>query len=174
MWFVYIDANRRIDRLQDEITKQMDAVRSELGGIVNDTKRIKGGSAKSRVAQQNVAVKKFTDVARMYQDVQDKYKKKYQDRIEREIRVARPDASVDEVKRQVRSGNTKAFATALLSNRIGDNQRVLREVEDRHTEIMKIEKSVNELATLFQDMNLMIQVYSYNVATARIYRHCRR
>jgi len=73
--------------------------------------------------------------------------------------IARPDASQADIERAVndsRSGT--AFAQEMLNSRIGAQRRVLQEVQGRHEELRKMESSIEELATLFMDLQVMLEV----------------
>lgn len=78
------------------------------------------------------------------------------------INRARPDASESDIQRAVedsRSGS--AFAQEMLNSRIGAQRRVLQEVQDRHEELRKMEASIEELATLFLDLQVLLEVFSF-------------
>lgn len=51
-----------------------------------------------------------------------------------------------------------AFAQEMLNSRIGAQRRVLEEVRGRHDEMRKLEASIEELATLFLDLQVMMEV----------------
>jgi syntaxin 1B/2/3 len=46
----------------------------------------------------------------------------------------------------------------MLNSRIGSQRRVLQEVQSRHEELVKMEKSIEELATLFMDLQVLLEV----------------
>ncbi|KAI8899852.1 hypothetical protein BC833DRAFT_584176 [Globomyces pollinis-pini] len=45
----------------------------------------------------------------------------------------------------------------MLNSRVGAQRRVLEEVQGRHEELRKLEQSIEELATLFMDMQNLLQ-----------------
>ncbi|KAI8913404.1 t-SNARE [Gorgonomyces haynaldii] len=150
-------ATRELDDLQDETNGYMDRVRSMLAQLAQETKRMRGVEVQSRQSQQNSAARRLLDCGRKYGKVQEKYKDKYKQKMVRELRIARPDASPQEIDRAVESGHGDVFAQEMLSSRIGEQRRVLQEVQGRHDEILKIEQSVEQLATLFQDMQVLLE-----------------
>lgn len=62
------------------------------------------------------------------------------------------DAEVDEVVNS--DQNVQIFAQAAMGNRYADSQSAYREVQQRHEDIKRIEKTLVELAQLFQDVSL--------------------
>jgi syntaxin 1B/2/3 len=48
----------------------------------------------------------------------------------------------------------------MLNSRIGAQRRVLQEVQGRHEELRKMESSIEELATLFMDLQVLLEVFS--------------
>lgn len=96
--------------------------------------------------------------AETYQKIQSKYRKEYRKRMEREIRIARPNATPEEIERAMDSRTGPVFAQEILSSRVQDQRRVLQEVQGRHEELRRIETSIDELVNLFQEMQLLIDV----------------
>ena len=78
--------------------------------------------------------------------------------MEREIRIARPNATPEEIERAMDSRTGPVFAQEILSSRVQDQRRVLQEVQGRHEELRRIETSIDELVNLFQEMQLLIDV----------------
>ena len=66
----------------------------------------------------------------------------------------KPDATPEEVKAVVNDDSGgQIFSQALLnSNRYGEAKSAYREVQERHEDIKKIEKTLTELAQLFNDV----------------------
>ncbi|EPB89820.1 hypothetical protein HMPREF1544_03341 [Mucor circinelloides 1006PhL] len=103
--------------------------------------------------------KRFLDTIQRYQDVERNYQLKYRQRIERQIRIVKPDASQDEVDDIIDSDDTpQVFAQSLMNaSRQGQSKAVLSEVQTRHDDIKHIEKTIVELHQLFMDMQMMVE-----------------
>ena len=69
----------------------------------------------------------------------------------------RPDATPEEVKAVVDDDQGgQVFSQALMnSNRYGDARSAYRDVQERHRDIKNIEKTLTELAQLFNDVSLL-------------------
>ncbi|KAL9540297.1 hypothetical protein MBANPS3_009765 [Mucor bainieri] len=112
------------------------------------------------VLRHTAALKKrFLDTIQRYQDVERNYQLKYRQRIERQIRIVKPDASQDEVDDIIDADDTpQVFAQSLMSaSRQGQSKAVLSEVQTRHDDIKHIEKTIVELHQLFMDMQMMVE-----------------
>ncbi|KAL2916623.1 hypothetical protein HK105_203735 [Polyrhizophydium stewartii] len=157
--------NRDLDNVQNETSDLIADARRRLQRISNETKRLGGNDARTRQAQQSVLAQKLMDAAQTYQNIQVAYKQKYRQRMEREIRVANPSATREEVERALDSNNGSVFAQQLLSSRIGEQRRVLQEVQGRHEELRKMEQSIEELAQLFQDMQVLLEAQQTTIDT---------
>ncbi|QRW27433.1 syntaxin protein [Rhizoctonia solani] len=80
-------------------------------------------------------------------------------RVERQFKIVKPDATPEEIKAAVNddSGNGQIFSQALMnSNRFGESRAAYREVQSRHEDLKKIEKTLTELAQLFNDMSVLV------------------
>jgi len=52
----------------------------------------------------------------------------------------------------------QVFSQALMnSNRYGESRAAYREVQERHADIQKIERTLTELAQLFNDMSILVE-----------------
>ncbi|CDS05435.1 hypothetical protein LRAMOSA07963 [Lichtheimia ramosa] len=87
------------------------------------------------------------------------YERKYRQRIERQIRFVKPNASQDEVDRIVDSNEpSQIFAQSLVyTTRSNQGQQVLAEVQNRHDDIKHIEKTIVELHQLLADMSMLVE-----------------
>ena len=92
-----------------------------------------------------------------YQRIEAEFRRQMQDQQARQYRIVRPDASEDEVRAAVEDGDGQIFQQALLnSDRRGQAQSALGAVRARHEEIQRIERTMIELAQLFQDLDQIV------------------
>ena len=84
--------------------------------------------------------------------------------------VVKPDASPDEVKAVVDDDQGgQIFSQALMnSNRYGEARSAYREVQERHADIKKIERTLTELAQLFNDVGISLHAHSLDKPLTRV------
>lgn len=78
---------------------------------------------------------------------------------ERQFKIVKPDATQEELNAVVEdgSGAQQIFQQAMMqSNRRGEARTVLNEVQVRHRELLKLEKTMAELTQLFHDMEELV------------------
>ncbi|GJJ12072.1 hypothetical protein Clacol_006313 [Clathrus columnatus] len=151
-------------------THQVNILMAETRGLGNDLKlRIKNIHAarkgeKTREVQirkqQAALVKhKFIQAIEKYLDVEQLYRHRYRQRLEKQLKIANPEAKPEEVQAAVdgQQDLSQVFAQMLHScNRFGESRAVFREVQERHDDIKKIERTLYELAQLFNDMDTLV------------------
>ncbi len=78
-----------------------------------------------------------------------------------------PEATEEEVQQAIsESDNNQIFAEAVMnSNRRGQAEAALNEVQTRHRDIQQISRTMNELAELFEDMQQLVAEQEPIVAT---------
>lgn len=78
-----------------------------------------------------------------------------------------PEATDEEVQKAIADGEgSQIFAEAVLSsNRRGQAEAALNEVQSRHRDIQQISRTMNELAELFDDMQQLVAEQEPIVAT---------
>jgi len=168
------ELHSRSINITDEAAGQRNT--AELEDLVADTsalsgtlkRRIKalerqGGSGRDgqiKKQQTGLVKSKFVEAIQNYQTVEQQHRQKYKQRLERQYKIVKPDATPDEVRAAVEddSGGGQVFSQALRnSNRFGESRAAYREVQERHKDIQKIERTLTELAQLFNDMSILVE-----------------
>jgi syntaxin 1B/2/3 len=167
------DLHSRSLNNMDDAAAQRNA--SQLEELVADTsalsttlkRRIKalekqGGSGRDgQIRKQQTALvkSKFVEAIQSYQNVEQQYRQKYKQRMERQFKIVKPDASPEEVRAVVNDEQGgQIFSQALMnSNRYGESRAAYREVQERHEDIKRIEQTLTELAQLFNDMSVLVE-----------------
>eukprot|EP01132_Coremiostelium_polycephalum_P002037 gene2037-2507_t len=112
-----------------------------------------------RSNMQNTLTQKFIEMMREYQEIQNSYKNKYKEKIERQYRIVKPDATPEEIQSAMESGDPKKlFAETILYTHLHTQAKnALAYIQDRHNDIIKLEQSIAELHRLFNDMAILVQ-----------------
>lgn len=147
-------------------SKQIDALVSESQSMQADLKnRIKNVQAQAaqtkdhhKMDQAESCRKRFLEIIQEYRVVEANNREQTKVQAERQYRIIKPDATSAEVKAVVEEGNSQQyFQQALMqSNRRGEARTVLNEVQVRHRELLKLEKTMAELTQLFHDMEELV------------------
>ncbi|KAI8084919.1 t-SNARE [Halteromyces radiatus] len=112
-----------------------------------------------RRTQTNALRKRFMGTIQQYQDMERTYDRRYRQRIERQIRIVKPEATQEEVDDIIDSDkSSQVFTQSLMqAGRTSQARAVLSEVQDRHQDIKKIEQTIMELHQLFMDMSMLVE-----------------
>jgi len=175
------DLHSRSLNNMDEAAAQRNA--NQLDGLVEETSALsnqlkirvknlqkKGGSGRDgqiRKQQTGLVKQKFVEAIQNYQQVEQQYRSKYKQRMERQFKIVKPDATPEEVKAVVNDDQGgQIFAQALQSsNRYGESRAAYREVQERHEDIKRIERTLGELAQLFNDMSILVEQQDETIDT---------
>ncbi|KAG1754495.1 t-SNARE [Suillus lakei] len=148
----------QLERLTDE-TRQLS---NSLANRIRALEKPAGAGPDAQIRKNRIDVvrTKFMATLQRYQDVERQYRQQYRQRVERQFKIVKPDATPDEVAAVVnddQGGGGQIFAQALTSsNRYGDSRAAYREVQERHQDIRRIEQTLGELAQLFNDMATLL------------------
>lgn len=148
-------------------SKQIDSLVLEAQSLQNNLKnRIKNVQTQAvqsrdqtKIDQAENSRAKFLELIQEYRLIEVKNREQTKVQAERQYRIIKPDASDSEVKQVIEEGgdNQQYFQQALLqSNRRGEARTVLNEVQIRHRELLKLEKTMAELTQLFHDMEELV------------------
>ena len=100
-----------------------------------------------RLSQHGSLTKKFLEVVTEYQSIQTKYKNKYKDRMSRQFKIIKPDATPAEVESAMGNANggdsSQMFAQQILMGpQHAEAKRALNDIQERHQDIIKLEKNI--------------------------------
>ncbi|CAO3635872.1 unnamed protein product [Mucor hiemalis] len=151
----------RLEKVVKQTTKLNNQCKTKIKAIESSNARMpaSSGDLPMRKTQHAALKKKFIETIQRYQDIERTYQQKYRQRVERQIKIVQPNATPDEIERVLDSDEPpQIFAQSLMqSNRSGQARAVLSEVQSRHDDIKKIEKTILELHQLFVDMQMMVE-----------------
>jgi len=177
-------SGNEIQQLIDDTNKQITNVRAKLEEMKKQntqyaqTKTATSTEIRIRTNMQGTLTQKFLELASEYQEVQTNYKNKYQEKIERQYKIAKPDATPEEIEEAIESGDSsKVFANQILDSHLHQQAKnALAYIEARHADIKRIEASIQQLHQLFVDMAVLVEAQGemlnqieYNVSQSVAY-----
>ncbi|EPS43824.1 hypothetical protein H072_2181 [Dactylellina haptotyla CBS 200.50] len=149
-----VDESPETTHLIESATAELSQMNRSLAGRVRMLKS-KNGNDPDKSSQVGVIQRSFETTLNRYQQVEVTYQRRIRERMARQYKIANPNATDAELKEiQEGDANQQIFSQAsLTSGRTGAARSALAEVRSRHNDIQKIEKTMVELAELFEQMN---------------------
>jgi len=145
----------------EELVGDTSALSTTLKRRIKALERQGGSGRDAQIRKQQTALvkSKFVEAIQSYQTIEQQYRAKHKQRMERQIKIVNPDATPEEIRAAVNDDQGgQIFSQALMnSNRYGESRRAYREVQERHEDIKRIEQTLGELAQLFNDMSLVVE-----------------
>lgn len=166
-------------------SKQVDSLISEAKSLQDNLKsRIKTmqvpgvhKNERSRIEQIENVRHRFLEHIQEFRIIENQNREQTKAQAARQYKIIKPEATDSEIKAVVEdsSESQQYFQQALMqSNRRGEARTVLSEVQTRHRELLKLERTMAELTQLFHDMEELvieqdqaIQQIDEQVATAQ-------
>ncbi|TCD60532.1 argininosuccinate lyase [Steccherinum ochraceum] len=152
---------QRVAQQLEDLVQDTSALSNVLKRRIKALEKQAGGGRDGQIRKQQTGLvkQKFVEAIQSYQSVEQQYRTKYKQRLERQFKIVKPDASPEEVKAVVNDDQGgQIFSQALMnSNRYGEARSAYREVQERHDDIVRIEKTITELAQLFNDMSVLVE-----------------
>jgi len=157
------------DRTKEELEEKMadikklaNDVRQKLKKMEQEQDQSQTSSNKTQAqlrtekSQLFVLTQKFRDVMNDYNQVQLGYRQKCKERIQRQLEITGRSLTEGEVEEMLESGNPAVFTQGIMVETAQAKQS-LADIEARHGDIMKLEKSIRELHDMFIDMAALVQ-----------------
>ncbi|KAH7026179.1 t-SNARE [Microdochium trichocladiopsis] len=161
-------SSQQLERIVTETRNLNASIRDQLKFLANDAAKTQDSSRSLKERQVNTIKNEFERELHSYQNEESTFRQRYRDQIARQYRIVNPDASEDEVRQAAEAdwGNEGVFQTALRSNRAGQAASVLGNVRARHNELQRIEQTLMELASMFQDLAMLVEQQDVAVVAA--------
>ncbi|KXJ91066.1 t-SNARE [Microdochium bolleyi] len=161
-------SSQQLERIVSETRNLNASIRDQLKFLANDAAKTQDSSRSLKERQVNTIKNEFERELHSYQNEESSFRQRYRDQIARQYRIVNPEASEDEVRQAAEAdwGNEGVFQTALRSNRAGQAASVLGNVRARHNELQRIEQTLIELASMFQDLAMLVDQQDVAVVAA--------
>jgi t-SNARE complex subunit (syntaxin) len=161
-------AETTISGLIQDNNKRTDTIRKQLRKIAGENKAFalefphKSGELRVRVNTHQAMTKNFMSSMQMFEDAQEKHRDSVSGAMERQLREINPQATDEEIRDAIRSGNTDGVtneSTMLKQLPMVEQQRLrngLADLKSRNNDIKKLEESIIQLHQLFMDMQVLV------------------
>ncbi|KAA3678718.1 syntaxin 1A [Paragonimus westermani] len=140
-----------------------------------DRKFEEGRCVKLRESRQQLISlsKRLTDIMKRFATGQADYKERCKAQLKRQLEVAECPRTDDELEEMLESENPQIFTQGILMDTQQARQNAA-DIEARHEDILKLERSIRELHELFLDLAAMVESQSelidrieYNVSATK-------
>lgn len=158
------DQELQLRRQLDELISQASDLQYTLKNRIKSAQQ-QGLHDSAKQAQAENSRQRFLKLIQDYRIIEANYKEENKEQAKRQYRVIQPEATDDEVEAAISDvGGQQIFSQALLNaNRRGEAKTALAEVQARHQELLKLEKTMAELTQLFNDMEQLVIEQQENI-----------
>lgn len=158
------DQEMQLRRTLDDIVSQASDLQYQLRSKIKSAQQ-DGLHDASKQAQAENSRQRFLKAIQDYRIIESNYKEENKEQAMRQYKIVQPDATDAEVENAINDvGGQQIFSQALLNaNRRGEAKTALAEVQARHQELLKLEKTMAELTQLFNDMEQLVIEQQENI-----------
>ncbi|KAJ1957820.1 hypothetical protein EC988_000637 [Linderina pennispora] len=166
--------NATSEQRHAQVSRDRDQLVADTNAVITDIKRslqtvdrvlqqsdpsVSKSQKVARTSRQQGLARKFSEQLQRYRQMEHQYSQRNKERLERQYRIARPDATDAEIADAIESDQAgQVFAQSIMqTSRVGEARRVLRDVEERQADIQKIERTIEELAQMFLEVAEMAE-----------------
>ncbi|KAJ8364860.1 hypothetical protein SKAU_G00136910 [Synaphobranchus kaupii] len=103
-----------------------------------------------------VLSREFVELMGRCNTIQAQYRDRNVERIQRQLKITGSNVTDEELDRMLESGQTDVFTQNILSDAKATKQ-ALNEIESRHDEILKLERSIRDLHDMFQYLAMEVE-----------------
>lgn len=142
----------------EKVEQTSSSIMKEYRKLMEHLRRIKSNPGSRKHPAQVDRVQRALKTAIVeFQQAESRLRKENAEQMARQYRIANPNAREEEVQAAIEDGGGQIFSQAIMqSERTGQAQSRLKAVKERHQELVKIERQIEELMHLFQDMDTLV------------------
>ncbi|XP_075891055.1 syntaxin-4 [Nelusetta ayraudi] len=156
---------------EDSMKKELQTLREEIKTLAGQIQRklksieMKKGeedgkyipiNVRMQRTQHGVLSKEFVELMGHCNTIQAQYRDRNVERIQRQLKITGTNVTDDELDTMLESGQTDVFTQNILIDAKATKQ-ALNEIESRHDEIRKLEKSIKDLHDMFQYLAMEVE-----------------
>ncbi|CAH8482384.1 unnamed protein product [Schistosoma turkestanicum] len=161
----------QVNELTNSIQKRVYKIQRSLKELEqqNDDRLLSGLSGKCRLKSSQYAAisRQFFLIMNKYNQLQVDYRDKCKARIRTKLHIAEVSFSEDEVEKMLEQNHTGIFTQAIMAETEAA-KRSLSDIEARHADIIRLEKSIQEMRELFLNVALLVDQQIFE-ETKRLY-----
>jgi len=153
------ETKQQLEDLMITIKKSANQVKSrlkEMQSNIDSMDSCESAEYRIRKTQHSMLSQKFITVMTLYNTTQSDYRERCKASIQRLYEVIGRSTTNQELEEMLESEDSAVFTQGILPNSKQAKQ-TLADIEARHEDIIKLEKSIRELHDLFTDMALIVE-----------------
>uniref|UniRef100_A0A1A7YA58 Syntaxin 4 n=1 Tax=Iconisemion striatum TaxID=60296 RepID=A0A1A7YA58_9TELE len=151
---------KELQTLRDEIKTLASQIQKKLKNIEpkkgEDDGKYVSINLRMQRTQHGVLSREFVELMGRCNTIQAQYRDRNVERIQRQLKITGNNVTDEELDMMLESGQTDVFTQNILSDAQATKQ-ALNEIESRHDEILKLEKSITELHQMFQYLAMEVE-----------------
>uniref|UniRef100_A0A1A8DJ73 Syntaxin 4 n=1 Tax=Nothobranchius kadleci TaxID=1051664 RepID=A0A1A8DJ73_NOTKA len=151
---------KELQTLRDEIKMLASQIQKKLKNIEpkkgEDDGKYVSINLRMQRTQHGVLSRDFVELMGRCNTIQAQYRDRNVERIQRQLKITGTNVTDEELDMMLESGQTDVFTQNILSDAKATKQ-ALNEIESRHDEILKLEKSITELHQMFQYLAMEVE-----------------
>lgn len=156
---------KEIQNLVDDLMSEIQTIGRDLRSQVQDLEsfyksrqsQTDASTMKIMTNQRDTLIVKFMSLMANYNQIQQQYKKRCKERILRQLKTAKPEVTDEEIESVVNQNQEPPaiFAQEFLDTHT-QARAALEDIQARHFDITRLEQSLVELNSLYNDMYLLV------------------
>ncbi|KAK3559619.1 hypothetical protein QTP86_013579 [Hemibagrus guttatus] len=149
-----------LQTIRDEIKVLATQIQKKLKSIepkkTDDEGKYVPLSLRMQRTQHAVLSRDFIELMSYCNTIQVQYRDRNVERIQRQLKITGNNVTDEQLESMLESGQTDVFTQNILADAQATKQ-ALNEIESRHDEILKLEKSIRDLQDMFQYLAMEVE-----------------
>ncbi|KAG9511008.1 Syntaxin-1A, partial [Fragariocoptes setiger] len=150
-----------LESVMAKIKKSANQIKSKLKNMEQEIEHVAqtnmlGAQHRIRKTQHQMLRQRFVEVMTDYQTTQSDYRERCKARIQRQLEITGRVTTDDEIEEMLESDNPAIFTRGIIME-TQQARQTLADIEARHSDIMKLERSIRELHDMFVEMAVLVE-----------------
>jgi len=152
------ELSEKLNKLEVTINAYFSSIKKNIDKLVEENKETHPErEATIRSNMMQALLRRFGAAVKLHTNNTFKYKEKIMEKEKRQLALALPDKSPEELDQMIEEGqNTAQIVRDKMGGTHASVLDTLNRVQDKHRDVLKLEKSMNELNEMFRDMAMLV------------------
>ncbi|XP_057207535.1 syntaxin-1A isoform X2 [Triplophysa rosa] len=145
-----------LEELMTDIKTLANKVHFKLKNMQQSVEQEETVNVRIRETQHSILSRKFVEVMCEYNATQSDYRERCKGRIQRQLEITGRNTSDVELESMLERDNPSVFTSGVIIES-SVTEEAVKEMKMRHSEIIRLEKSLRELHDMFMDMMMLVE-----------------
>eukprot|EP01103_Thecamoeba_quadrilineata_P020582 TRINITY_DN8917_c0_g1_i1.p1 TRINITY_DN8917_c0_g1~~TRINITY_DN8917_c0_g1_i1.p1 ORF type:complete len:293 (+),score=67.74 TRINITY_DN8917_c0_g1_i1:65-943(+) len=161
--------SKELEALLESTNSAATQIKTRLNKMKQETTSLSAENSqkKTRTNLHGTLLKKFLEIRDEYESIENNYKERFRERIQRQAQIIKPDVTNEEIEQMMKGGTNVFVDQSLVQDKHGNAKNALMNIQEQQRDLQQLEKGFQELSQLFLELRAQADSSNQEFATVQ-------